>query len=62
MITRLVGDLHVSAKDAEVVRHINRKLAKSARTFTRRDERHKLIRACIEQHHKNQELVAYWRL
>ncbi|MGQ7794450.1 hypothetical protein ACUN0C_18750 [Faunimonas sp. B44] len=62
MIVRLVGDLHVLAKDAEVVRHINRKLAKTARTFTRRKERHELIRACIEQHHKNRDLVTYWRL
>lgn len=53
----LVDDLHVSATDADVVRHVSHKFKPEIR-FAReyRNERHDIYRSSIEAHHRHQDL------
>lgn len=56
LYVQLVGDLHVSASDIDVVRHVRSKMLKDKRRDpSMRIWRKEVYRQCIAEHHDNQE-------
>ena len=62
IITNVVGRLHVSASNREVVRAVRKALKRKFRhNYAFRRDRHSVYREAIEQHAANRKLFSDWK-
>ena len=61
MISQIVGRLHVSATNRDVVRAVHQAMVKRARGRDHRTARHEFIRRAIEHHQDNRRTFVRWR-
>lgn len=58
--THAVRDLHVSATNLQLIRHLRRKMQMEVLTDrSLRKSRHDFYRQCIKVHHRNQSLSMF---
>jgi hypothetical protein len=61
MISQIVGRLHVSASNIDVVRAVRQAMTKAAQGREHRQARHEFMRAAIEHHQDNRRTFTRWR-
>jgi hypothetical protein len=61
MISQIVGRLHVSASNRDVVRACRQAMADSALTRDKRQVRHEFMREAIAAHQTNRRMFTRWR-